>query len=194
MDTQRAAGRGAGTRRNAYEWSQRKRCRRRIRLRLLLAVLLTVALSCSGTAKRARIASDLSLEIAPEVTTLHPGGTFTLSVYLRNVGSRPINICLKNEDGAAVTDSTGKRWPLKLTSVVFDAECSERFRLAAGERRAFTDYLGVWPGMPDGPGILDVWLLFSVDLGQIYWPGADQRLVATRSVTIRKNPSASDRQ
>jgi hypothetical protein len=159
---------------------------------LLLSILLLIAtLGCSGTAKRARIASDLVLEIDRNVTTLAPGGTFRLTVYLRNVGSQAIDVCLKNEHGVAVTDSRGKRWPLKLVSVVFDAECSERFRLRAGTSRPFTDELGVWPAVPDGPGVLDVWLRFSVDLGQFYWPGADQKLVATRAVSIQRAPSTS---
>lgn len=113
-------------------------------------------------------------------------------MHLFNNGARPINVCLKNEDGAAVTDSQGKRWPLKLVSVVFDAECSERFQLPAGGTHTFTDDLVVWPAMPEGPGVLDVWLRFSVDLGQLYWPGADQKLIATRAVSIQRAPSTSD--
>jgi hypothetical protein len=147
---------------------------------------MAALLGCCGTDQHARPVSDLSLKIAPGATTLQAGGTLSLTAYLRNNGSQPINICLKNEDGAAITDSHGKRWPLKLTSVVFDADCSEQFRLMAGQPRRFSDELAVWPDMAEGPGVLEVWLHLGVFPGRSHRPGADQKLIATVPVLIRR--------
>lgn len=165
-------------------------CRFDERRALLLTALLVASLGCSGTARRARLASELSLEIAPGVLTLPAaGGRFSLTTYLRNNGSRAVNICLLNEGAVGVTDSSGKRWPLAMAYSVTHAGCGESFRLLPGQTRAFTDECFVWPGMRDGPGLLDVWLRFSIDLNQFYWPGRGQKLVATRPVSIQGKPS-----
>lgn len=112
-----------------------------------MAVFLALACSHARRPPQPSLPEVLVLEPQFENTTVTVGKEIPIVFELRNTAATPVKFC--QLDGGVsmwVRGETGPR-PIKLYSLVLDAVCNERTRLAAGQVKRFEDTFALWPDL-----------------------------------------------
>src|ERR1700730_18492682 len=100
---------------------------------LLGAVVMIACCACAGAPQRARLLSDLRLELDSEPSIVRAGELFSLRWSLRNMGRSAVSICIYSET-MGLRGPQGRQWPLRLSST---SDGCQAITLAAGGSSQF---------------------------------------------------------